>query len=266
MTNTKIIYQVDAFTQEAFKGNPAGVMFVDHTITEIWMQKIAAEMNLSETAFVIPDGNTFIIRFFTPTVEIPLCGHATLASAHLLYELGYVAKTDVITFASKGGDLTVTQSQGLLEMTFPRYPLHQAKAPENFKSLIGFEPIQFYKSASNWRIAVAKNEQEIINAIPNFGALTSNNLGLLMITSPGDISKTDYVVRCFAPASGINEDPVTGSAQCGLAPLWANLLQKQKMTCKQISERSGDLTIHFENDLVKIKGTAVTVFEAQLKI
>ncbi len=266
MINNKIIYQVDAFTQKAFKGNPAGVMIVDASVTDVWMQQIALEMNLSETAFVIPDNDAFIIRFFTPTVEIPLCGHATLASAHLLYELGYVALNQKILFKAKGGDLIIKQSNGEICMDFPTYILNKNSTPSNFKNLVGFEPIEFYTSESNWKIAVAASEKDILDALPNFEALSSNNLGLLMITSVGDISKTDYVVRCFAPDSGIDEDPVTGSAQCGLVPLWTSKLNKTELTCRQVSARTGDLNLQSIGDRIEIKGRAITIFEAFLKI
>ncbi len=265
--DNKTIYQVDAFTDEIFKGNPAGVMILDTLPYEEWMQNMAMEMNLSETAFVAPNANEgFDIRFFTPTVEIALCGHATLASAHMMYQLGVVSSEDTIHFNAKGGKLEITKDGGFIAMTFPQYRLSKAEIPTNFKTYLGFELIAFYKSDDNWVVAVAEKQSDIENCNPNFEALVSNGLGHLMVTSKGKAEDVDFVVRCFVPQAGINEDPVTGSAHCALTPLWANRLGKTQMISNQISKRGGVLHVALKDYKVQIKGKAVTVFKAELQV
>lgn len=266
MIDNKTIYQVDAFTDAPFKGNPAGVMILDTLPSEEWMQNMAAEMNLSETAFVAPNNSGYDIRFFTPTVEIALCGHATLASAHIMYQLEVVSPEDTIHFNAKGGKLEITKDGDFISMTFPQYRLSKAETPINFKSYLGFEPVAFYKSDDNWVVAVAEHQTDIENCNPNFEALKAHGLGHLMVTSEGKAEDVDFVVRCFVPQAGINEDPVTGSAHCALTPLWANRLGKKTMISNQISKRGGVLNVALKDYNVEIKGKAVTIFEAHLEI
>ncbi len=250
-----------------FKGNPAGVMLCDAAMTTDLMQNIAMEMNLSETAFVMPHGDGFQIRYFTPVKEVPLCGHATLASAHIIYELGVKELHETIFLKAKGADLTVNWKDGWITMNFPRYSFERIDAPATFKELVGFEPTETYSSSYDWVIAVADSETEIEQARPDFEKLHSAGLGHLMITAKSDVNQVDFVVRCFAPIAGINEDPVTGSAHCALTPLWSEKLNKQEMNSLQLSKRTGRLKVRMaENDRVEIKGNAVTVFEAKLKI
>jgi PhzF family phenazine biosynthesis protein len=266
MISGKKIYQVDAFTDEPFKGNPAGVMIIDKPVDAKWMQNIALEMNLSETAFVLPGEQNFEIRYFTPTREVPLCGHATLASAHILYELGLVKPTASICFKAKAADLTIKKEAEWILMNFPRYSLNKIDVPKNFKNTVGFEPIEAYSSNDQWVIAVAKKEEEILNAAPKFESMIAKGLGHLMITAESKAPGVDFVVRCFAPTSGINEDPVTGSAHCALTPLWFNKTGKTEMHSLQVSKRTGKLSVKLIDDRVEIKGKAITVFEAVLKI
>jgi len=266
MSSFKLIYQIDAFTISAFKGNPAAVMIVDDTVTESWMQSIAAEMNLSETAFLIPQGVAFQIRFFTPTIEIPLCGHATLASAHLLYELGLKEPHEKILFHAKGGDLEISKEVDWIVMNFPAYPFQKIDMPTNFKSIVGFTPIETYSSSYGWIIAVADSEYEISTAAPNFESLSANGLGHLMITSTSNKPEIDFVVRCFAPNAGINEDPVTGSAQCALVPIWHLRTGVSAFNAVQLSKRTGVLKVKAIQDRVEIKGQAITIFKAHLLI
>ncbi|GGZ73195.1 PhzF family phenazine biosynthesis protein [Algibacter mikhailovii] len=260
----KTIYQIDAFTDQAFKGNPAGVMILDKLPSTEWMQQMAMEMNLSETAFVAPNGDGFDIRYYTPSVEIPLCGHATLASAHIMYQIGLKESTESIHFNSKGGDLNISKDDDGLVMIFPKYSLTPIDTPDNFKEYLGFEPVEFYLTDYNWVLAVANSQNEIAQFKPNFESLKANGLGRLIITAKGD--EADFVCRCFVPAMGVNEDPVTGSAHCALTPLWTDRLGKNEMTSHQISKRKGELKVSMLGNNVKIKGQAVTVFEAQLKI
>ncbi len=266
MSAYNLIYQVDAFTDSPFKGNPAGVILLYETVEDSWMQSIAAEMNLSETAFLIQEGAAFHIRFFTPTVEIPLCGHATLASAHILYELGKVNAHEKILFHAKGGDLEVSKEADWIVMNFPAYPIQKIETPTNFKTLVGFTPIEVYSSSYGWIIAVAASENEILNASPTFEHLTANSLGHLMITSTGNNPETDFVVRCFAPSAGINEDPVTGSAQCALVPLWHLKTGNTSFNVIQRSKRTGILKVKAIENRVEIKGQAITIFKAHLTI
>lgn len=267
MLNNNTIYQVDAFADVAFKGNPAGVMILDKLPSDAWMQSMAMEMNLSETAYVSPNAQAgFDIRYFTPTVEIPLCGHATLASAHIMYQLGVVSADAIIKFSAKGGDLSISKDDDYIVMTFPKYSLSKIDVPSEFKKAVGFEPIDFYESDNNWLVAIAESQKDIERCSPNFEVLKQNGLGHLMITSEGKHENVDFVVRCFAPMAGINEDPVTGSAHCALTPLWANRLRKTSMVSHQISKRGGVLLVTLKDNNVEIKGQALTVFEAKLKL
>jgi PhzF family phenazine biosynthesis protein len=260
------IYQVDAFADRPFKGNPAGVMIVKPSTSGQWMQKIAMEMNLSETAFLWPVANGFKIRYFTPLEEVPLCGHATLAAAHILYELGLANRKEPILLKAAASDLIVRAEGKNIIMDFPRYTLNNIKVPENFASMLGFEPVEFYRSDYGWLIAVAKDENAIKNSDPDFEKIKKNGLGQLMITAKSDVSGVDFVVRCFVPSVGINEDPVTGSAHCALTPLWAKKLGKLKMRSFQASGRTGNLEVTLNGDRVLITGKAITIFEADLKI
>lgn len=266
MTDNKTIFQVDAFTDEPFKGNPAGVMIVSEDVTSDWMQKIALEMNLSETAFVIPQNNDFRIRYFTPTREVALCGHATLASAHIIYALGLKLEKDVIEFKAYGGDLTMRKEGDWITMNFPVFSLKKIDIHPDFERSVGFQPIEIYSSDYNWIVAVAETENEILNANPDFQLMKTNGLGHLMVTSKCDTNQADFVVRCFAPSLDVNEDPVTGSAHCALTPLWAEKLGKTEFNSLQLSKRTGKLKVKLENGRVEIKGKAVTIFEAKIKI
>jgi PhzF family phenazine biosynthesis protein len=266
MTNNRTIFQVDAFTDKPFKGNPAGVMIVTEEVSSDWMQNIAMEMNLSETAFIFPRENDFQIRYFTPTIEVPLCGHATLASAHIVYELGLKAVNETVKFKAEGGNLTITREGDWIVMDFPKYPMQKIDINKDFKRSVGFEPIEMYSSIYDWVIAIAESESDIINSKPDFTLLTENGLGHLMITSKSDTQQADFVVRCFAPLGGINEDPVTGSAHCALTPLWAGKLGKIELDSLQLSKRTGRLKVKLNGDRVEIKGKALTIFEAKMKI
>jgi PhzF family phenazine biosynthesis protein len=262
----KTIFQVDAFTDEPFKGNPAGVMIVTENVTTVWMQNMASEMNLSETAFITPRETGFRIRYFTPTREVPLCGHATLASSHMVYELGLKSENEPILFNADGGDLTIKKEKDWICMDFPKYPIQRIEIHKEIKQLLGFEPIEMYSSLYDWVIAVAETEEEIRNSQPDFELMKRHGLGHLMITSRCVSGAADFVVRCFAPSAGINEDPVTGSAHCALTPLWSGKLGKMELDSLQVSKRTGLLKVRLNNDRVEIKGKAITVFEALLKI
>ena len=262
----KIIYQVDSFTDETFKGNPAGVMIIKEDLTTELMQNIAKEMNLSETAFVNISKIPFEIRYFTPTIEVPLCGHATLAAAHILYEKNLIANNKIINFKAKAGNLRINQTHLGIKMVFPKYEIKQVEKIEKFKDIIGFSPVEIYSSENNWIIAIANNENDIEKAKPRFNEMNENGIGHLMITSLSEKENIDFVVRCFAPTAGINEDPVTGSAQCGLVPVWNLRTGKTEFKVEQISERTGKLNVRLIDNKVEISGKAITVFKAEMNL
>ena len=262
----KKIYQVDAFTDAPFKGNPAGVMIVNDNFTSELMQNLAMEMNLSETAFIIPIENEFRIRYFTPTREVPLCGHATLASAHIIYQLGLKKEHETIAFKAEGADIIVTKQGDWIVMNFPTYPLTKMDIPSDFKATVGFEPIEMYSSIYDWVIALATSESEIVHAKPDFERMKTNGLGHLMISAKGEQPDRDFVLRCFAPQSGINEDPVTGSAHCALTPLWHQKTGKTEFNSYQQSKRTGRLKVRLLKNRVEISGKAITIFQADLKV
>lgn len=266
MINETVIYQVDAFADEPFKGNPAGVVILAAEASSTWMQNIAMEMNLSETAFILPHNAGFAIRYFTPEREVPLCGHATLASSHIIYELGLKALHETIVFQAEGGELTVKNENDKIVMNFPEYNLRTIEMNKDFNRVVGFEPIEMYSSDYGWVIAVANEEKEIANVRPIVEEMKKCGLGHLMITAKAEFSDADFVLRCFAPVSGINEDPVTGSAHCALTPLWSRKLGKNELESFQLSKRTGRMKVRMCDNRVEIQGSAITVFEIKLKI
>jgi PhzF family phenazine biosynthesis protein len=265
MKANQIIYQIDAFTGSVFRGNPAGVCIMDREPNEKWMQNIAMEMNLSETAFVFPAGNNERrIRFFTPMAEVPLCGHATLAASHIMYETGLAGKGEKIVLLSASGELYISEDNGWITMNFPADKLKRIEVTSEFSSVAGFTPSELYETGKFWTLAVLKDEEELRNVNPDYASLKNSRFGDLIVTAPSAHSSYDYCSRCFAPAVGINEDPVTGSSQCALAPYWTERLSKGNLICHQVSEREGILKVLLKGDRVDISGQAVTVFTAEL--
>lgn len=258
------LYQVDSFTNVPFKGNPAGVCITDKLMDDAIMKNIAAEMNLAETAFVVLNGQEYIIRYFTPSHEVNLCGHATLASAHIMYEKGIVKKEAKITFRAKGGILIISKVGDEIAMDFPQYKLEAIEIPTNIYEALGVRAIEAYKADYNWTVIVCNSEDEIINARPNYSLMQGTILGHCMITSKATTYGFDFVLRCFAPDYGINEDPVTGSAHCALGPLWGRKLNKTSMNSLQVSRRTGTLNTTLTGDRVLIKGEAITIFEINM--
>jgi len=264
--NTKIIYQVDAFTAEPFKGNPAGVCILNKEVSRKWMQNLAAEMNLSETAFIVKTTNKYKIRYFSPDSEVPLCGHATLASAHVLFQSGMVRRNEVITFASGVGDLFVRKSGNWIIMNFPAYDLEPIQIPSIAEKLIGIRPEELYRTSHNWILALLHNEDDIRNLKPDFNMMKDSPFGNLIVTAPSEDTNFDFCVRCFAPALGINEDPVTGSAHCALTPFWNKKTGREEFISRQVSKRSGILKVALKGDRVEISGHAKTIFKAELYV
>jgi PhzF family phenazine biosynthesis protein len=266
MTTNLIIYQVDAFTSEPFKGNPAGVCILEKEMPDEWMQKIAAELHVSETAFISGGRDEFKIRFFTPESEVPLCGHATLSSAHILFETGIVKKDGFITFSSNAGILRTRYSDGWVIMNFPVYNLRQVPIPEDIRNYITVTPVEFYETDQGWKLVLLHNEEEVVNLDPDFRAMKNSAYGDLIVTAPSSDPRYDFCVRCFAPALGIDEDPVTGSAHCALIPFWHKKRGKTEFVSHQVSKRGGILKVSLLVDRVEIAGQAVTIFEAKLLI
>lgn len=262
----QIIYQVDAFTSEAFKGNPAGVCILQSEPGEDWMQNIAMEMNLSETAFVFPGADKLIIRFFTPTTEMNICGHATLSSAHILYETGYVKPEEILNFSSKAGVLSVRRTGEWITMNFPTYKLEKIDAVSEFEKTTDSKAIEIFRTASHWTLALMKNEKEVRDMKPDFRKMKNSIFGDLIVTAKSDDPSYDFCVRCFAPAVGIDEDPVTGSANCALVPFWAEKTGKKEFMSHQISKREGILKIALKGDRVEISGQAKTILKADLLV
>jgi PhzF family phenazine biosynthesis protein len=260
------IYQVDAFTDRLFGGNPAAVCPLEQWPDSRIMQNIAAENNLSETAFFVKKGPGFEIRWFTPTVEVNLCGHATLASAHvILNHLDF--KEEPIIFQSMSGELKVSKSGELLTLDFPATPPEPLEqVPCQWGSALNKEPYALYKSRD--LVGLYESEDEVLAIKPDFEALsevltTVECLGMV-ITAPG--KQVDFVSRFFAPLAGINEDPVTGSAHTTLIPFWAGKLNKNKLHAFQLSKRKGELFCQLAGDRVLISGKAVTYLKGEIGV
>ncbi|WP_207531693.1 PhzF family phenazine biosynthesis protein [Desertivirga arenae] len=255
------IYQADAFTDKLFGGNPAAICPLEQWLPEPVMQKIAAENNLAETAFFVPEGEGYKLRWFTPEMEIDLCGHATLASAHILFtELGY--SKDIIHFHTlKAGTLIVSRNDDLYTLDFPsRVPELAEAPPELIEALGAGSPVETHKSRDY--MLIYETEEQIASIQPDFNALAKIDAIGIIVTAPGNHS--DFVSRMFAPAAGIPEDPVTGSAHCNLIPYWAERLGKAKLHAFQISARRGELWCELKGDRVLMSGKAVTYLKGEI--
>ena len=258
------IVQVDAFAEEPFTGNPAAVCLVDREVTGEWMQRVAAEMNLSETAFLRPrDGGGWELRWFTPEVEVDLCGHATLASAHALWELNEAPAGEPIRFHTRSGVLTAAAAgNGLIELDFPATPPAAAQAPAGLAEALGAEPVWVGRTRFDYLVELA-GEGEVRSLAPDYGALRRLEARGVIVTAAGS-PPFDFVSRFFAPSVGVDEDPVTGSAHCALAPFWGGRLGKAEMTAYQASPRGGAVSVRLAGSRVVIGGRAVTVLTGEL--
>jgi PhzF family phenazine biosynthesis protein len=257
------IYQVDAFSDHAFAGNPAGVCLLDEPQPDDWMQLLGREMNLSETAFLLPENDGFRLRWFTPKVEVALCGHATLASAHVLFETGRLDIKDTAHFYTKSGLLTATSKDGWIELDFPSQPVTPVAAPDGLASILGVEPLFIGKNMDDYMVEV-KTESEVHRSAPDFAQLVKLPCRGIILTCQATTPGFDFVSRFFAPAVGVDEDPVTGSAHTSLTPFWCQKLGKSEMTAYQASERGGVLRVTQRGDRVGISGQAVTIFQGEL--
>ena len=257
-------YQVDAFTAKPFRGNPAAVCIVDDTVTAELMQQIAAENNLSETAFVTPENGQFNLRWFTPVVEVPLCGHATLATAHTLFREGLASAADTITFNTASGILTARQQDGWIELNFPALRGEPVQLPEEILDILQVSPVQTIFVDNRYLVELA-TEAEVLGLKPDFSRLAKYPK-VIVTAKASNTSEFDFISRFFAPVIGINEDPVTGAAHCCLAPYWAQKLGKNSMLAYQASARGGVLKIKLEGDRTILAGEAVTVIKGTYAI
>jgi len=255
------LYQIDAFASKLFEGNPAAVCPLDEWLPDNTMQSIAEENNLSETAFFVPKANGFHIRWFTPKSEVDLCGHATLATAYVLFDiLGY--KRDKIEFDSRSGLLLVTKDNERIVMDFPAQPPVLCDIPKEIIKAFDIAPIECLKSEDF--IVVFEREIDIESAKPDLGQLTKLDLRGVIITAKS--SRYDFIARFFAPKYGIAEDPVTGSAYTQLAPYWASKIGSKRFSVKQVSSRGGELTCEIVDDRVLISGKAIKYLEGKINI
>ena len=255
------IYQVDAFAEKVFEGNPAAVCPLEEWVSDDVLQMIAEENNLSETAFFAPENQGFKLRWFTPAAEVDLCGHATLAAAHVLYEnLGFSGPE--ISFHTRSGELIVKRAPGGLSMDFPASMPEPVQAPDNLVSGLGREPMEVLAAFDY--IVVLDCEEDIAHLNPDFSKWVDLDLRGVVVTAPGDY--VDFVSRCFFPKLRVNEDPVTGSAHCELAPYWGKRLGLKNLKAKQLSKRTGLVECRLVEDRVLLSGNAVSYMQGQIII
>lgn len=261
----KDIFTVDAFTAKPFAGNPAAVCPLEGPAEEAWMQSTAAEMNLSETAFFWPEGDGFRLRWFTPKVEVALCGHATLASAHVLWETKRLAAESPARFHTQSGLLTATRLDGAIQLDFPAKRLEPVPSPDGLFEALGAEGTYVGKNVLDYLVEL-KSETSVRALQPDFARLNKFPVRGIIVTARADASEYDFVSRFFAPAAGVNEDPVTGSAHCALGPFWGEKLQKNELVGFQASARGGVVRVRLAGERVLMSGNAVTVLRGQLLV
>lgn len=261
------ITQVDAFTDRPFAGNPAAVCILAAAANgandEAWMQSVAREMNLSETAFLWPEADGFRLRWMTPETEVSLCGHATLASAHVLWEEGHLPPRSTALFYTRSGLLTADRKPHGIEMNFPAVAPDPAPTPAGLADALGASIVCVAKNIYDY-IVELDSEDAVRSLEPDFTALKRLDARAIIVTSRSESSEYDFVSRCFGPRVGVNEDPVTGSAHCALAPYWSRQLGKTEFIAFQASARSGIVRVRLEGDRAILGGQAVTVFRGEL--
>lgn len=260
------VTQVDAFTAEPFTGNPAAVCLLPAPRGDVWMQRLAGEMNLSETAFLRrrPDG-AFDLRWFTPTVEVDLCGHATLAAAHVLWERGDLPPSAAARFHTRSGRLTARRRGAWIELDFPALPPAPSEPPPGLIAALGAEPCGVARSRFDWLVELA-SEAAVRGLRPDLRRLRAIEARGVIVTARASEPAFDFVSRFFAPAAGVDEDPVTGSAHCCLGPYWRPRIPKAELTAHQASPRGGVVRVRVAGRRVKLLGQAVTVLRAELTV
>jgi len=259
------IYQVDAFTDRAFAGNPAGVCLLQQPAEEGWMQSVAAEINLSETAFPVrrADGD-FDLRWFTPAVEVELCGHATLATSHVLFSTGILEAHEVARYHTRSGLLEARLVDGMIELDFPANPSEACDTPDGLLEALGLDRAA-YVGRSRFDLLVEAESAKVVRKLsPDSAALLGVNVRGVIATAVSDNSEFDFVSRFFCPHVGVAEDPVTGSAHCTLTPYWSEKLDKKAMLAYQASQRGGVVRCTLAGDRVKLAGNAITVLQGEL--
>ncbi|KKO54429.1 PhzF family phenazine biosynthesis protein [Paenibacillus sp. DMB20] len=258
------IYVADAFTDQPYHGNPARVCIMQAAKPDSWMQHIAAEMNLSETAFLLEQGDSYRLRWFTPKAEVDLCGHATLASAHILWEKGLTNEAE-IRFTTKSGLLTASkQKDGWICLNFPLEPESPCIPPQALIDGLGTDYVYIGKNRMDYLVEL-ESEEMVRNLTPDFNLWKSVEARGVIVTSKSGREGVDFVSRCFYPAVGVNEDPVTGSAHCCLGPYWQKRMNRNELTAKQISARTGTLKLKVNPERIDIMGQAVTTLSGTLE-
>jgi len=259
------LYQVDAFADGPFTGNPAAVVLLPAAAEAPWMLNVAAEMNLAATAFLVRRDDGYDLRWFTPTVEIDLCGHATLASAHVLREAGILPKDEVARFHTRSGLLTAAPDGPWIELNFPATSVEPVDPPPGLLTALGVDTQFVGRSKFDYLVEVAS--EDIVRSLrPDFVALRALPARGFIVTSLAATPGWDFVSRFFAPGSGINEDPVTGSAHCALTAYWSRKLACERFTARQMSPRGGTLDVRLDGDRVRLRGRAVTVVQGELTV
>ena len=269
------IYVVDAFTSEPFRGNPAGVCILRQPIDGYLMQALAAEMKHSETAFLLPEGKGYSIRYFTPETEVPLCGHATLASSHILWNENIVPKDKSIKFEAKGGSLEAFYEKDWIRLDFPAIMATEADYPENLEKALGAVPVQVCTTQRGSFLVELDSEESVRNLTPDFELLRKEKFKWVNVTAKSNINDSnntnpsieenyDFVSRFFATGVGINEDPVTGVAHCSLGPYWSKKLGKTDLAGYQASKRGGIVKVRVKENRVHLLGQAVTIIRGEI--
>ena len=254
------LYQVDAFTQRLFGGNPAAVVLLDAWLPDGVLQAIAAENNLAETAYVIPRADVSPLRWFTPAVEVDLCGHATLAAADVLFRYRF-PKLERLVFGTKSGELAVTREGSLLKMDFPARPGKRVAVTDALAAALGARPREALMARD--LLAIFDSEAEVRSLRPDFARVAALDAFAVIVSAPGDAA--DFVSRFFAPGAGVPEDPVTGSSHCTLTPYWAARLGKNRLTAQQLSPRGGELLCELSGERVVIAGHAVEYLRGEIE-
>ena len=257
------MFIVDAFTSIPFGGNPAAVCLLDEPADPVWMQQVAAEMNLSETAYVVPQSDGFGLRWFTPKAEVDLCGHATLASAHVLWQEQRVGRRDAIRFHTKSGPLICSRPGDRIEMDFPQVPVEVTRASPQLAAALGAEPVFLGRTVFDYFVELP-SETAVRGLKPDFRQLATMNTRGVIVTARSERAEFDFVSRFFAPALGIDEDPVTGSAHCCLGPFWAERLGRSEVIGFQASRRGGVVHVRVGPERVVLGGRAVCVVRGTL--
>jgi PhzF family phenazine biosynthesis protein len=257
------LYQVDAFVEGPFSGNPAAVCPLDEWLPDVTLQNIAMENNLSETAFYLKKADHYELRWFTPTVEVDLCGHATLATAHVLYEKEGHQEAEIHFHSSRSGDLFVKKAGDMLTLNFPADDIQEVTLSDNVLYGLNIDPIQAFRGLADV-VLVFKSEDEILALDPDFALLGKIQARGVICTARG--KNVDFVSRFFGPNAGVNEDPVTGSAHTSLTPLWAKKLNKLSMTARQLSARGGYLECQLLDDRVEISGKTRLYLEGRVEL